>query len=66
MRCLQWNPVAMRAAIDPSMFATDRAIDFARDGVPFRQAYQRAADPAQWHGDADASLAARTSPGGAG
>jgi argininosuccinate lyase len=65
MRCLQWNPVAMRAAIDPSMFATDRAIDLARDGVPFRQAYQSAADPAQWHGDADASLAARTSPGGA-
>ena len=66
MRCIQWKPAAMRDAIDPSMFATDRAIDFARDGVPFRQAYQRAADPAQWHGDADASLAARTSPGGAG
>ena len=48
LRRLQWNPDAMRAAIEPSMYATDRAIDLARDGMPFRDAYQRAADPAQW------------------
>ena len=26
MRCIQWKPAAMRAAIDASMFATDRAM----------------------------------------
>lgn len=67
LRNLEWNPEAMRAAIGPSMYATDLAIDLARDGVPFRDAYQQAADPARWaEGDAAASLAARVSPGAAG
>jgi len=65
LRHLQWKPEAMRAALDPSMYATDLAIDLARDGVPFRDAYRQAADPARWTtGDPDASLAARVSPGG--
>ena len=67
LRNLEWKPDAMRAALDPSMYATDLAIDLARQGVPFRDAYRQAADPARWdEGDADASLAARTSPGAAG
>ncbi|GAB2612137.1 argininosuccinate lyase [Novilysobacter erysipheiresistens] len=67
LRNLEWKPEAMRAALEPSMYATDLAIDLAREGVPFRDAYRQAADPARWsEGDADASLAARVSPGAAG
>jgi argininosuccinate lyase len=67
LRGLQWNPGAMRAALDPSMYATDLAIDLAKQGTPFREAYRQAADPARWsQGDPDASLAARVSPGAAG
>jgi argininosuccinate lyase len=57
----------MQAALEPSMYATDLAVDMARQGMPFREAYKQAADPQRWaEGDANASLAARTSPGGAG
>ncbi|MGY0798934.1 argininosuccinate lyase [Lysobacter sp. A286] len=67
LRNLEWKPDAMRAALEPSMYATDLAVELARDGVPFRNAYQQAADPTRWvHGDPDASLAARVSPGAAG
>jgi argininosuccinate lyase len=66
LRNLGWNPDRMRAALDPSLFATDIAVDLARQGVPFRDAYRQAADPASWtRTDAEASLAARVSPGGA-
>ena len=48
------------------MYATDLAVDLARQGMPFRDAYRQAADPARWaQGDPEASLAARTSPGAA-
>ena len=67
LRNLEWNTEAMRAALDPSMYATDLAVDLARDGLPFRDAYRQAADPARWTaGDPAASLAARVSPGAAG
>ncbi|MFC7300312.1 argininosuccinate lyase [Cognatiluteimonas weifangensis] len=67
LRRMQWQPEAMRAALDPSLYATDLAVDLARQGVPFRDAYRQAADPARWAaGDPQASLAARTSPGAAG
>ncbi|QOY63639.1 argininosuccinate lyase [Lysobacter sp. H21R4] len=67
LRNLEWKPEAMRAALEPSMYATDLAVDLARAGTPFRDAYRQAADPARWEaGDADASLAARVSPGAAG
>ncbi|MGY0556519.1 MULTISPECIES: argininosuccinate lyase [unclassified Lysobacter] len=67
LRNLEWKPDAMRAALEPSMYATDLAIDLAREGVPFRNAYQQAADPARWAtGNPEASLAARVSPGAAG
>jgi len=65
---MQWNEAAMRRAIEPSMHATDVAIEAARAGVPFRDAYRRAADDSAGAGagrTAEASLAARTSPGGA-
>ena len=67
LRNLEWNTDAMRAALDPTMYATDLAVDLARDGLPFRDAYRQAADPARWTaGDPAASLAARVSPGAAG
>jgi argininosuccinate lyase len=48
------------------MYATDLAVDLARQGMPFRDAYKQAADPARWaQGDPEASLAARVSPGAA-
>ena len=66
LRNLEWKPEAMRAALDPSMYATDLAVDLARRGLPFRAAYRHAADPARWaEGDPQASLDARVSPGAA-
>jgi len=67
LRELQWHREAMRASLEPSMYATDLAVQLAGDGVPFREAYRQAADPARWReGDPGASLAARISPGAAG
>jgi argininosuccinate lyase len=67
LRDLEWKPEAMRKALEPSMYATDLAVDLAKQGVPFRDAYRQAADPARWsEGDPQASLAARMSPGAAG
>jgi argininosuccinate lyase len=64
LRRMQWRPERMRAAIEPSMYATDLAIELAKQGLPFRNAYKQAADPARWaEGDPEASLAARVSPG---
>jgi argininosuccinate lyase len=66
LRNLEWKTDAMRAALDPSMYATDLAVDLARQGLPFREAYRQAADPACWaQGDPEASLTARVSPGAA-
>ncbi len=66
LRNLEWKTDAMRAALDPSMYATDLAVDLAREGLPFREAYRQAADPARWaEGDPGASLRARVSPGAA-
>lgn len=63
---LEWNAAPMRAAIEPSMHATDVAIEAAVAGVPFRDAYRAAADTATQSGAGrtpESSLAARTSPG---
>ena len=66
LRNLEWKTDAMRAALDPSMYATDLAVDLACKGLPFRDAYKQAADPAGWtQGDPDASLKTRVSPGAA-
>ena len=65
---LEWNAPRMRDAIEPSMYATDIAIEQAASGVPFREAYRRAADStdeANVGRTPEASLAARVSPGAA-
>ena len=68
LACFQWQTGRMRESITPEMLATDRAVDMARDGIPFRDAYKVAA--AQGSGiNADEiaqSLANRVSPGGCG
>ncbi|TZF91125.1 argininosuccinate lyase, partial [Cognatilysobacter lacus] len=65
MQSIAWREDAMRAAIDPSLYATDLAVELARDGMPFREAYRAAADSARWEArDPQASLDARVSPGG--
>ena len=66
---LAWNEPAMRAAIEPAMYATDVAIEHAAAGVPFRDAYRAAAEAAAAAGQGrtpEGSLAARTSPGASG
>jgi argininosuccinate lyase len=65
---LRWNETAMRAAIEPAMHATDVAMEQAAAGVPFREAYKRAAQAsgAGAHRTPETSLAARVSPGAAG
>ena len=66
---MQWNAPRMRAAIEPSMYATDLAVELAQAGVPFRDAYKRAANAADQSGAGrtpEQSLAARISPGAAG
>jgi argininosuccinate lyase len=63
---IEWNEPAMRAAIEPAMYATDVAIEQAAAGVPFRDAYRAAADTASSAGAGrtpEGSLAARVSPG---
>ncbi|GAA0719745.1 argininosuccinate lyase [Dokdonella soli] len=64
----EWNAPAMRAAIEPAMYATDVAIEQAAAGVPFREAYRQAAETAASAGQGrtpESSLAARVSPGAA-
>lgn len=58
-------PSRMRQAITGEMFATDRALDLARAGTPFRDAYRAVAKDLDATGayDLEASLAARVSPG---
>ena len=67
LRNLGWNAERMQDALEPSMYATDLAVDMAKSGVPFREAYKQAADPQRWaQGDPSASLRARVSPGASG
>jgi len=61
---LRWNRTAIDAAFEPSMHATDLALDFAKQGVPFREAYVKAADAGLWQNGTPAqSLTARESEG---
>lgn len=55
----------MRSCIDPSMLATDRAVELAVSGIPFRDAYKRVADATgtMGPGNIDASVRDRVSPG---
>ncbi|PKM06575.1 MAG: argininosuccinate lyase [Gammaproteobacteria bacterium HGW-Gammaproteobacteria-4] len=63
---IEWDTARMRDALEPGMYATDRAIELAQQGVPFRDAYRQAAEqPLPAAGaDPEASIAARVSPGG--
>ena len=64
----QWQAERMRKSITPEMLATDRAMDMAREGIPFRDAYKSAAaDSGEFSAEGIAqSLASRVSPGGCG
>jgi argininosuccinate lyase len=55
----------MRQAIDPTMLATDRAVDLAAGGMPFRDAYRQVGESldALTSSDPTDSLKARVSPG---
>ena len=69
LRRMTWRPDAMRAGIDPAMYATDVAIEQAASGVPFREAYRLAAQSIGASGGTrtpETSLDARISPGAAG
>jgi argininosuccinate lyase len=64
----KWQKERMRGSITSEMLATDRALDMARDGIPFRDAYKSASAK-----DVDISdeviaqsLTNRVSPGGCG
>jgi len=64
----EWRAERMRKSITPEMLATDRALDMAREGIPFRDAYKSAAaDSGEFSAEGIAqSLASRVSPGGCG
>ncbi len=65
---MEFDRAKMREAMTPAMFATDRAIDLAARGVPFREAYQQVGREIAAMKDLpiDESIAKRTSLGGAG
>jgi argininosuccinate lyase len=62
---LSFDEERLLAAIDPAMHATDRAIELAEEGIPFREAYRQvAAEFDQLAGRAPRkSLTDRISPG---
>ena len=62
---LQVDEGNMREAIEPSMYATDLAVELATSGTPFREAYRQVADSLDTLADRtpEQSLSARTSPG---
>ncbi|MEM1347121.1 MAG: argininosuccinate lyase [Myxococcota bacterium] len=64
---LEFDEGVMLEAIGPHLHATDRAVELALEGVPFRDAYRRVGDSLGdlAHREASASLGARTSPGAA-
>ncbi len=67
LRGMAWNTDRLAKAFDDGMYATDKAVELAVAGMPFREAYRLAAvEPLPQAGaDAQASLDARVSPGGA-
>jgi argininosuccinate lyase len=64
----EWQPERMLESITPEMLATDLALDMAREGMPFREAYQTVvAKPGNISDEAIAqSLENRVSSGGCG
>jgi argininosuccinate lyase len=65
---LSFDRDRMADAVSAECYATDRAVELAVAGVPFREAYQRVAGEiaSLERGDPQASLAARTSVGAPG
>ena len=68
VRALDFDRARMREAISGDMYATDRAVELAAAGVPFRTAYRQVAEEAAELGSRtpEGSLSARTSPGATG
>jgi len=64
----KWQAERMQASITSEMLATDRALDMARDGIPFRDAYKtaNAVGAAISAEEIAQSLINRVSPGGCG
>lgn len=64
----EWNTDRMRQSISSEMLATDRALDMACDGIPFRDAYRTVSGQDVGLSDEAIaeSLANRVSPGGCG
>lgn len=61
---MAWNETAIQNALEPSLHATDIALELSVQGIPFREAYQQAADPQLWENRAAVeSLKARVSEG---
>jgi len=62
---LEFNEQALANAIEPAMHATDRAMELAAAGLPFRDAYRTVMNemPELAGRDASQSLDARVSPG---
>lgn len=65
---IEFSPTALEAAIEPSMYTTDLAVELTAQGLPFRQAYRQAAEQVDSLSTRDPrqSVAARVSPGAAG
>ncbi|MCZ6835486.1 MAG: argininosuccinate lyase [Planctomycetota bacterium] len=65
---ISFNREAMRDTIDPELHATDRAVEAALRGIPFRDAYRQAAafDYESDQRTPQQSTEARCSPGGCG
>jgi len=68
LAAFEWQKDRMRASITSEMLATDRALDKARDGMPFRDAYKAAIAKNAEINDEEISqsIARRVSPGGCG
>ncbi|MGI9015421.1 MAG: argininosuccinate lyase [Phycisphaerales bacterium] len=63
-----WQTEIMKSAVDASMLATDRAVELAAAGMPFRDAYQQVAEELAKDGlpaelSAEASIQLRISAG---
>ena len=65
---IRFDRARMRQAISPETYATDRAVELAASGLPFRDAYRQVATEMADlpEGDPEASLKQRSSPGGGG
>jgi argininosuccinate lyase len=68
LAAFEWHTERMRESITSEMLATDRAMDMAREGIPFRDAYKTAAAEVAEITDREIaqSLVNRVSPGGCG